>query len=95
MSNDLCKHCGEPIALRNPSGNCDHLCWPDNLTAEAKIANGLKTEGTEALRQRITELETELFALKSGERVLMPVSLEHARAMHLIAERYINDNAKG
>lgn len=38
---ELCKHCGEPIAIRNPTGKCDHLYWPDNLTDEAKLANGL------------------------------------------------------
>jgi len=35
-----CRSCGEPIAVRNPTGRCDHLCWPDNLTDEAKRANG-------------------------------------------------------
>ena len=36
----LCKHCGGPIAIRNPAGKCDHLYWPDCLTDEAKQANG-------------------------------------------------------
>lgn len=36
----MCKHCGGPKALRNPSGACDHLYWPDFLTDEAKRANG-------------------------------------------------------
>lgn len=35
-----CKHCGGPIAIRNPTGNCDHLYFPDLLTDEAKRANG-------------------------------------------------------
>jgi len=35
-----CKHCGGPIAVRNPTGHCDHLYWPDELTDEAKRANG-------------------------------------------------------
>lgn len=26
-----CKNCGEDIALRNPTGKCDHLYYPDNL----------------------------------------------------------------
>ena len=40
----ICKHCGEPIAIRNPSGYCDHLYYPENceickkmLTVERKI----------------------------------------------------------
>lgn len=38
---DTCKHCGGDRATRNPTGSCDHLYWPDNLTDEAKRANGL------------------------------------------------------
>ena len=26
----LCKHCNQPIELRNPSGFCDHLYYPEN-----------------------------------------------------------------
>jgi len=37
-----CKHCGGLIAVRNPTGKCDHLYWPDNLTDEAKRANGFR-----------------------------------------------------
>lgn len=40
--NITCKHCGGEIAKRNPTGTCDHLHWPDNLTDTAKLANGLK-----------------------------------------------------
>jgi len=36
----ICKHCGGKIAIRNPTGKCDHLHWPDILTDEAKRANG-------------------------------------------------------
>ena len=35
-----CKHCGGKISIRNPTGKCDHLYWPDMLTDEAKRANG-------------------------------------------------------
>lgn len=42
---DLCKHCGGAKSARNPTGNCDHLYWPDYLTAEAKVANGIVTAG--------------------------------------------------
>lgn len=38
----LCKHCGGLIAIRNPTGRCDHLYWPDNLTDDAKRANGFR-----------------------------------------------------
>ncbi len=39
---ESCAHCGGLRAIRNPTGACDHLCWPDNLTAEARKANGLE-----------------------------------------------------
>lgn len=42
MIDGTCKHCGGEIAIRNPSGVCDHLYWPDCLTDEAKLANGFK-----------------------------------------------------
>lgn len=41
MSQSKCNHCGGDVAVRNPRGDCDHLYWPDMLTLEAKIANGL------------------------------------------------------
>lgn len=41
MDEHTCKHCGGPKAVRNPRGDCDHLYWPDNLTDEAKRANGI------------------------------------------------------
>ena len=41
LANDLiCKHCHGSIAVRNPTGLCDHLYFPDMLTDEAKHANG-------------------------------------------------------
>lgn len=33
---DVCPNCGGKIAIRNPTGNCDHLYWPEYLTPEAK-----------------------------------------------------------
>lgn len=39
---EMCAHCGGMQSIRNPRGDCDHLCWPDRLTDEAKIANGFK-----------------------------------------------------
>lgn len=32
----LCPNCGGRVAIRNPTGACDHLYWPDMLTEEAK-----------------------------------------------------------
>ena len=38
----ICKHCGGQIAIRNPTGRCDHLYWPEMLTDEALTANGYR-----------------------------------------------------
>lgn len=27
----ICPNCGGPIAVRNPTGHCDHLYYPDYL----------------------------------------------------------------
>ena len=27
---ELCRHCGGPIAIRNPTGKCDHLYYPES-----------------------------------------------------------------
>lgn len=29
MKNQICQHCGFPIAIRNPTGFCDHLYYPE------------------------------------------------------------------
>lgn len=28
---ELCILCHKPVAIRNPTGHCDHLYYPDNL----------------------------------------------------------------
>ena len=37
---DICPNCHGPVAVRNPTGDCDHLYWPDLLTPEAKAKIG-------------------------------------------------------
>ena len=36
MSDDICIYCGGPKSVRNPTGNCDHLYWPDMIPGAAK-----------------------------------------------------------
>jgi hypothetical protein len=57
---ELCKHCGGPIATRNPTGTCDHLFWPDNLSADAKRANGFVSVGADELRELLREIMARL-----------------------------------
>lgn len=39
MSDDICIYCGGPKSVRNPTGNCDHLYWPDMIPGAAKDDN--------------------------------------------------------
>lgn len=48
----VCKSCGGPVVARNPTGGCDHLYWPDNLTLEAKQANGYVARTVTVLTKR-------------------------------------------
>jgi hypothetical protein len=32
----ICPNCHGPVKTRNPTGKCDHLCWPDYLTPMAR-----------------------------------------------------------
>jgi hypothetical protein len=36
----ICPNCGGTVRVRNPTGRCDHLYWPDMLTPEAKAKIG-------------------------------------------------------
>ena len=33
-----CKYCGELIEIRNPTGNCDHLFYPELVNKKFKEA---------------------------------------------------------
>ena len=37
-----CWHCGAEKNIRNPTGTCDHLYWPEYLTEEAKLDNAAR-----------------------------------------------------
>jgi rRNA maturation protein Nop10 len=58
MSTETCKHCGGDISIRNPTGWCDHLYWPDNLTEEAKRANGYPWHTGSVIRMCDCGIET-------------------------------------
>lgn len=30
QNQNICKHCGGDIRIRNPKGNCDHLYYPES-----------------------------------------------------------------
>lgn len=64
----VCAHCGGEVRFRNPSGHCDHLFWPENLTPEAKLANGFLS--AEDLKARISSLEAENKRLREALEVI-------------------------
>ena len=47
-----------------------------------------------SLRRSLAVMTLELEQIRTGKVVVMPVSVQHAEAMHLVADRYIKDNRK-
>ena len=37
MNDDICIICGKEKAIRNPTGNCDHLYYPENLASSELV----------------------------------------------------------
>jgi hypothetical protein len=37
-----CRHCGGDLSIRNPTGKCDHLYYPDYCEACKNIYSKLK-----------------------------------------------------
>ena len=60
-----CKHCGGPIEVRNPRGDCDHLYWPDLLTDQALIANGFFPR--DPILQKAVDLKSEVDSIGNPE----------------------------
>ena len=75
----ICKHCGGEIRIRNPTGKCDHLYWPDELTDEAKIANGIPVEDPfDELERKAAKFDALLLAAKRARSDLkLPFSHSH------------------
>jgi hypothetical protein len=61
VSDPICDHCRKPIAIRNPSGFCDHLYYP----AQCDICRDHHPTEINKLRARIQELEAENARLKA------------------------------
>jgi len=69
MIDPVCKHCGGLVRIRNPRGDCDHLYWPENLTTEAKVANGIKHTPSDAL-ELCYLIQALYFRNASGEEIM-------------------------
>ena len=59
--NELCKHCGADKAIRNPSGYCDHLYFPDRCEECTRIRDD------ELLKQFKASLNTAVVLKKLKE----------------------------
>lgn len=40
MNTPVCNYCGESRDIQGING-CNHICWPENLSFDAKVANRL------------------------------------------------------
>jgi len=58
----ICKHCGYDIAIRNPSGYCDHLYYPENCEICKK--NEGKVSLAEQLIAKVDKLKAEMEVLR-------------------------------
>lgn len=80
---ETCLHCGGDKSARNPAGYCDHLYWPENLSKEARRANGIEYSSAETIERLIKERDEALEAL----RVLLYKSEKHIFGDECLAER--------
>ena len=47
MKKGICLHCKKEISIRNPSGYCDHLYYPDNCKICKKLLEEKQEKNTE------------------------------------------------
>lgn len=88
MSQSYCKHCLMDIALRNPSGFCDHLYYPENCGV-CRRANPTEVM---KLQDKIAILEKELQELKAENEKLKKSTLYQSLCGAIIA-RILEANA--
>ena len=87
-----CERCFGPMAP-DDLVVCEK-CGDELDTRFAPLANALVdlSSDPDFLAARIADLEEELANIRDGQVVVMPVSIQHAEAMHLIAAEYIKVN---
>jgi hypothetical protein len=73
IKEELCLHCGYPIKIRNPSGYCDHLYYPESCGVCKLLESNNKT--IIDLKNRVKELENSFHKddkmMKFGDRPIM------------------------
>lgn len=80
---------GDEVIL-DAAGNAVH-------TDTSYYPSGIATEDAQFIVEsvnRVAALEADLAAIKSGDEVVLPASIAHAEAMHLVADRYLKSNRK-
>jgi hypothetical protein len=59
MKDERCKYCGGPVAIRNPTGVCDHLYYPENCNTKLCRWQPVLSEEQLAEFDRLKKLEAE------------------------------------
>ena len=62
---EICKHCNQNVAIRNPSGYCDHLYYPDNCETCKHL------RGKEQCDNNCMRVATVLFELSDGGYMML------------------------
>jgi hypothetical protein len=87
-----CERCGGPMAP-DDLVTCEK-CGDELDAIFAPLSSAIVDLASDPvfLASRIADLEEELANIRDGQVVVMPVSVKHAEAMHLIATEYIRVN---
>jgi hypothetical protein len=84
IMNGKCKYCGGDIEIRNPTGKCDHLYYPENVNKDLNRVEAMKDSMdalTQALKQSSIKMEYLLEAFRRwGELGLQPDQRESQEA---------------
>ena len=65
----ICAHCGGDIAIRNPTGICDHLYYPDNcpICANAERKPAVDWTDVRTVKRAFDALKSENAELKMNQ----------------------------
>jgi len=83
-----CKHCGMDIVIRNPSGYCDHLYYPDNCQICQKMTNSIPEKWEKRFEEKFNptfdimkkEYPTAIPSLKKGLKFYISQELAEVRS---------------
>lgn len=59
-----------------------------------RSAHRIANDELERALKRVQQLEQQMSEIRTGEVVVMPSSIKHAEAMHLVADAYLKTHRK-